>query len=99
MNVPLLSRTWGCPACDSAARTFDQKIPMHPCKGLAGLLAPLVPSGTRAKHTVVERGDWVGREMVQTDSNGRPVMAVQTETADALSTTVYAPTARGNVGC
>lgn len=94
MDVPLLSRTWFCPSCDSAARTVDQKTPMHPCKGLAGLMAPLVPEGQRAKHTAVEREDWIGKELVQYDARGRPMMSVRTETDDSLSTTVFSPTAR-----
>lgn len=94
MNVPLLSRNWFCPSCDSAARTVDAKTPMHPCVGLAGLLAPLVPVGLKAKHTAVEREDWVGHEDVQFDANGRPMMSVRTETEDSLSTTVYSPVAR-----
>lgn len=97
MSVPLLHRTWACPSCDAAARTVDSKTPMHPCKGLAGLLAPLVPAGQRAKHTAVERGDWIGRELVQFDANGRPMMSVQTETDDSLSTTVFAPTAQAGM--
>lgn len=97
MNVPLLSRTWECPSCDSAARTFDQKTPMHPCKGLAGLMAPLLPTGERGQHVAVEREDWIGKEMVQYDGNHRPVMAIRTETAESLSTTVFAPTATASV--
>lgn len=93
MDVPLLSRTWVCPSCDSAARTVDAKTPMHPCKGLAGLLAPLVPEGQRAKHTAVEREDFIGRERVQFDAHGRPMMAVRTETEDSLSSTVFSPVA------
>ncbi len=93
MNVPLLHRMWDCPSCDAAARTVDAKIPMHRCKGMAGLLVPLVPQGQKAKHTAVEREDWVRREKVQFDANGRPTMSVRTETEDSLSTTVYAPTA------
>lgn len=92
-SVPLLHRNWVCPSCDAAARTVDAKIPMHHCKGLAGLMAPLVVEGEKAKHTAVERGDWVGRESVQYDDNGRPMMAVRTETEDSLSSTVFAPTA------
>lgn len=92
-SVPLLSRNWACPNCDSAARTVDAKTPMHPCKGLAGLMVPLVPEGRKAKHTAVERGDWIGKEQVQYDGNGRPMMSVVTETEDSLSTTVYSPVA------
>jgi hypothetical protein len=97
MDVPLLSRTWGCPSCDSAARTFDAKTPMHPCKGLAGLLAPLIPAGQKGNHVAVEREDWIGKEMVQYDGHGRPVMSIRTETEDSLSSTVFAPTATGSV--
>lgn len=92
-TVPLLHRVWACPSCDAAARTVDAKIPMHPCKGLAGLMAPLVPEGERAKHTAVEREDFIGKERVQRDSNGRPMMAIRTETADSLSSTVFSPVA------
>lgn len=98
MSVPLLHRTWACPSCDAAARTVDAKTPMHPCKGLAGLLAPLVPAGEKAKHTAVERQDFIGKEDVQYDALGRPMMSVQTETNDSLSTTVFAPAARGAMG-
>ncbi len=97
MSVPLLHRTWFCPSCDAAARTVDSKTPMHPCAGLAGLVAPLLPEGQRGQHTAVEREDWIGRELVQYDGNGRPMMSVRTETEDSLSTTVYAPTATGRV--
>ncbi len=97
MDVPLLSRTWFCPSCDSAARTFDVKTPMHPCKGLAGLMAPLVPEGERAKHTAVERQGWIGKEDVQYDANDRPMMSVLTETDDSLSTTVFSPAARAGM--
>lgn len=95
-SVPLLSRTWACPSCDSVARTVDAKTPMHPCKGLAGLMAPLVPEGQRANHVAVERGDWIGRESVQLNADGRPIMAITTETDDSLSTTVFAPTAQAS---
>lgn len=97
MNVPLLHRTWVCPSCDAAARTVDSKTPMHPCRGMAGLMIPLIPEGEQGRHLPVEREDWIGKEMVQYDLEGRPVMAVQTETADSLSTTVYAPTATGSL--
>lgn len=95
-DVPLLSRSWACPSCDSAARTVDDKTPMHLCQGMAGLLTPLVPEGQRAKHTAVERGDWIGQEMVQLNQDRRPIMAIQTETDDSLSTTVFAPTAQAS---
>jgi hypothetical protein len=67
---------------------------MHRCRGLAGLLVPLIPDGTKAKLTVVEREDYIGRELAQTDAEGRPVMAVTTTRDDGQDCTVYAPCAR-----
>lgn len=95
MNVPLIERSWECPNCESAARTGDGKTPMHPCRGLAGLMTPLVPKGTDCKVEAVDRGDYVGQELVQTDGNGRPVMSVVTTRNDGQDCTVYAPTAQG----
>lgn len=92
-SVPLLARTWACPNCDAAARTVDAKTPMHRCRGTKGLMVPLVPEGVRAKHERVERGDYVGHESVQTDSDGRPAMSVVTTTDEGQSCTVYAPAA------
>ena len=92
----VLKRRWSCPRCTSAGVTVDGKTPMHPCRGLAGLMVPLVPEGTRCKIEAVERGDWIGTEMVQTDRNGRPFMAVVTTRDDGQDCTVYAPTALGS---
>lgn len=90
-----LERHWSCPNCDSAAVTVDAKTPMHRCASLAGLLVPLVPDGQRCKVEAVEREDYVGRELVQTDGNGRPVMAVVTTRDDGQDCTVYPATAQG----
>ena len=89
----LLDRRWECPNCESAAVTVDAKTPMHPCGGLAGLLTPLVPAGQKCKVEAVEREDYIGRELVQTDGNGRPVMAVVTTRDDGQDCMVLAPTA------
>lgn len=66
---------------------------MHRCHRLTGLMTPLIPVGTKGKHERVEREDYVGHEVVQTDGNGRPVMAVVTTRDDGQDCTVYAPTA------
>jgi len=58
-------------------------------------MAPLVPEGTACKVEAVERGDYVGKELVQTDGRGRPVMAVVTTRDDGQDCTVFAPTAQG----
>lgn len=93
----LLEKHWGCPNCDSTAVTRDAKLPMHPCAKLAGLMVVLVPAGQKCKVETVERADYVGRELVQADGNGRPVMAVVTTRDDGQDCTVFAPTARGSV--
>ena len=91
----ILRRRWIClgKGCNSAAVTVDGKTPMHPCRSVGGLMVPLVPEGTRGKIESVERGDWVGTEMVQTCGEGRPVMAVITTRDEGQDCTVYAPTA------
>lgn len=76
---------WECPNCDVEHVTHGAKTtetPYHPCRGLVGLNAPLVPAGHRVKVHALEREDYVGRELVQTDGEGRPVMAIRTERPD-----------------
>jgi hypothetical protein len=68
-------------------------VRMHTCRGLRGLTAPMVPAGTRCKVIAVERGDYVGRERVQRDGEGRPVMAVRTVRDDGEDCAVLAPMA------
>jgi hypothetical protein len=58
-----------------------------------GLTTPFVPAGTRCKVESRDREDYVGREQVQTDGEGRPVMAVVTTRDDGQDCTVYAPAA------
>lgn len=88
-------RRWECPNCTTVAVTHEARphTPFHPCRGLHGLTAPFVAAGVKAKVAVVERGDYVGREKVQTDSDGRPVMAVVTTRDDGQDCAVLAPTA------
>lgn len=90
-----LAQLWDCPNCDAGARTVDAKIPHHPCPELAGLMVPLVRRGERAKVEAVEREDYIGRELVQTDGNGRPVMAVVTTRDEGQDAVVFVPTAVG----
>jgi len=59
---------------------------------------PLVRDGVDCTLDVVERQDYVGREMVQTDEGGRPVMAVVTTRDDGQDCTIYAPTAHAERG-
>jgi len=60
-------------------------------------MTPMVPKGTRAGVRVIERPDYVGRELVQTNANGRPIMAVTVERDDGMDCTVLAPTASFNM--
>lgn len=92
---PPVSR-WECPNCDltETSRTAARYVAYHSCPGLAGLNAPMVPAGTRAKITAREREDYVGSEDVQYDGNGRPIMQIVTERADGSNdVVVLAPTA------
>jgi hypothetical protein len=93
--VPLLSaeRHWACPLCKVTAVTYEARphTSMHTCAGLHGLTAPLIPVGTKAKLTAVEREDYIGNDTVTRDDNGRPVMAVITERNDGQDATVFAP--------
>jgi hypothetical protein len=96
VNVPLLRREqlWECPNCTTKTLTHDPRAnPFHPCRGLAGLTAPLVPAGTRCKVTAHEREDFVGQELVPLHE-GRPVAQVRTERDDGEDCLIFAPTAR-----
>lgn len=96
-------RRWQCPSCGAQHVTREARphTPMHTCRALRGLSAPFVEvvgsdlPKHATRHVVVEREDWVRSELVQTDGEGRPVMAVRTERADGSNDChVFAPTAR-----
>jgi hypothetical protein len=84
---------WTCPNCTATARTRGQDNRFHACPGLAGLLAPMVPDGVRARVRAVVREDYVGGEDVRCDGEGRPVAAVVTTREDGEDCTVFAPAA------
>lgn len=88
-----MPQLWYCPKCDAGARTVDEKQPMHPCRGLAGLMVPLVRQGVKADLRAVEREDYVGKSLVQVDANGRPIMAVKTVRDEGEDCTVFPDTA------
>jgi hypothetical protein len=58
----------------------------------------MVPDGTRCKVEAAEREDYVGKEMVQTDGEGRPVMSVVTTRDDGQDCAVLAPCATSRGG-
>ena len=98
-STPLLSRTtdWWCPNCSAVDRTTEARphTRMHQCHGKAGMLMPMVEKGVQAKVELVERGDYVGDELVRVDGNGRPWMAAVTTGEDGQDVAVFAPTAQG----
>lgn len=99
--VPILKteRRWVCPNCTYTDVTFEMAphTRFHPCRGLRGLTAPMVPDGLRAKVEAVDREDYVGEEMPQVDGEGRPVMSIITTRDDGQDCSVLAPTAHSNV--
>lgn len=75
---------WECPNCELTQVTHEAQphTRFHSCRGLRGLTAPMVPAGSDVKVEAVEREDYVGQEVVTTDGEGRPIMAVVTTRAD-----------------
>jgi len=89
------TRRWECPNCSKTDVTI-RPVPnrYHACAGLSGVLAPMIPAGTKAKVTAVERGDYIGNEQVQLAPNGRPVMSIVTERPDGSNDVMeFAPSA------
>lgn len=95
--VPVLAseQRWECPNCTLTQVTHEPKphTRFHACRGLRGLTAPMVPAGTRCKVEARDREDYVGKEHVQTDGEGRPVMSVVTTRDDGQDCAVLAPMA------
>jgi hypothetical protein len=86
---------WSCPNCDATHVTSARRpFPQHRCRGLTGLFAPFVEDGTASKVVAVERDDYVGTEMVQTDGEGRPVSSIVTVRDDGSDCKILAPGAR-----
>jgi hypothetical protein len=100
VNVPILPapmRKYECPNCTMRAVSREPGTPFHPCRGLAGLNAPLVPEGLRCKVVANEREDYINGDTVQYDGNNRPVMNVETVRDDGNDLVVYAPCATANL--
>jgi hypothetical protein len=96
--IPILrpDHHWICPNCDVTHITHEQQphTPFHSCRGLRGLTAPFIPEGIEAKVEACERGDYIGKEDVQLDGEGRPIMAVVTTRDEGQDCVVLAPTAK-----
>lgn len=87
---------WECPSCDRQSFTRERTPTprLHHCAGLHGMQAPMVARGTRAEHRAIERQDYIGKELVQVDARGRPIMAVETHRDNGrVDATIFAPTA------
>lgn len=98
--IPLLSpfRDWYCPNCGLTDRTpASVANRWHPCAKMAGLMSPLLPAGIKAKVVAHEREDYVGQELVQTNTDGRPVYLIQTTRDEGTDAVVFPPTARVGV--
>ena len=99
--IPILApeQHWTCPNCDLTEVTREPAphTRFHACRGLRGLTAPMVPDGTKCKVEAFEREDYIGKELVQTDGEGRPVMSVVTTRDDGQDVAVLAPCATGSL--
>lgn len=91
---------WECPNCDFTDVTHEAQphSRMHACRGLKGLTAPMVPAGTRCKVEAKEREEYVGKENLTYDGDGRPIMAVETTREDGNDIAVFAPCAGAGGG-
>lgn len=89
-------RHWQCPNCQLTDVSTGPGQRYHQCPGLRGLLAPMVPAGFKGQVKALEREDYIRKEDVILDGNGRPIMAVVTEREDGSNDcAVFAPTAYG----
>lgn len=98
MDIPILAapeHRWTCPNCVQTDVSYEVQphTRFHACAGLRGLTAPFVEEGTRCKVEAMEREDYVGDEIVQTNADGRPKMSVITTRDDGFDCAVLAPTA------
>lgn len=100
MAIPILRprHEWACPNCNVRDVTTESRphSQMHQCAGMSGILAPLIPAKDvdkrKARVVAVVREDYVGRDIVETDENGTPIAAVETQYADGRTDlAVHAP--------
>jgi len=91
-----VSHRWYCPACkrETVTQGTLREIPFHPCPQRHGMTIPMTRAGQKAKVELVERGDYIGTDHVQTDPQGRPWQSVVTTRDDGQDVAVFAPTAQ-----
>lgn len=87
---------WECPNCDTidVCKVKPGQSRMHDCPGLKGLVAPMVPAGTRCKVEAEEWQDYVRHdESVRHDSEGRAISSVKVTRDDGEDVAVFPQTA------
>lgn len=90
-----MDRRWQCNSCGRLHVTkssTEVQTPMHQCAAMAGTWVPFVPAGTDAVIRVEERQDYIGKDTVFFDTNGRPIMSVYTTREDGEDCHILAPT-------
>jgi len=98
--IPVLGipeRRWVCPNCSASDVTYEIEphTRFHSCRGLNGITAPFIPEGVKVKVEAKEREDYVNKEEVTLDGNGRPIMSVVTTYEDGRNDcAVMAPVAK-----
>ena len=102
MTIPELAipeRHWSCPNCTLTQVTHEAQphTRFHACRGLRGLTAPMIQDGVKCKVEAVEREDYTHGDAVQTDGEGRAVMAVVTTRDDGEDRAVLASCATAGV--
>lgn len=98
--IPILGeRHWECPNCTIKAitRKATAPMPMHTCRGLKGLNAPMVPEGTKCKVEAMEREDYVKKDDVHYDGEGKAIMSIVTTRDDGQDCAVLVPCATGTL--
>lgn len=91
---------WECPNCDLKDVTHEAQphSRMHPCPGVRGLTAPMVPAGTKCKVVAEVREEYVGKEVLTYDEDNKPISAINVTRDEGNDVFVFAPCAVGKVG-
>lgn len=94
------TQIWVCQHCSCRVQTqgLGVRTPLHPCPAHANFRLPMMAEGERGDLRLHERDDYVGREDVQTDDDGRPIARAEIVHEDGSNDVwVYAPAARVEV--
>lgn len=91
------SEDWTCQFCWYTEQTPKLALApgevatrFHPCPAQGGLTTPLKPAGVRCEVRPVQRGDYVGAELVQRGRQGQTPMAFETIRDDGNDVAVLA---------